>query len=90
MGLAAAQQPGWSGLAELVGVATEVACSRSTGTLAGSAQRLLHSFLKVDGECQSAQETVVVTVIEASGGVARRSGDRGGGGIEGHRWCGKG
>jgi len=52
------------------------------GALAGSAQRLLHSFLEVDGECQSAQETMVVTVVEVSSGVARRSGDRGGGGGE--------
>lgn len=30
----AAQQPGWSGLAKLVGVVAEVTYSRSTGTLA--------------------------------------------------------
>ncbi|NJO50997.1 MAG: hypothetical protein HC840_17850 [Leptolyngbyaceae cyanobacterium RM2_2_4] len=31
----------------------------------------------------SAQETLIVTVVEVSDGVARRSGDRGGGGGEG-------
>jgi hypothetical protein len=66
-------------------VDTRVTCSRSTGTLAGSAQGLLHLYSEFTSECQSAQETLVVTVVEVSGGGARRSGDRGGDGSERHR-----
>ncbi|NJO76802.1 MAG: hypothetical protein HC833_25565 [Leptolyngbyaceae cyanobacterium RM1_406_9] len=65
-----------------LGVVAKVTGSRSTGTLAGSAQSLLHSFFETSSECQSAQEMLVVTVVELWGGVARRSGDKGGGGSE--------
>lgn len=52
------EQIGWSGLPKATGVVSKSIGSRSTETLAGSAQGLLHSFLKVDSECQSTQEMV--------------------------------
>ena len=51
---------------------------------------MLHLFLKSVDQSESAQEITVATVVEVSGGVARRSGDRGGGSGERRSVRGKG
>jgi hypothetical protein len=73
----------WSGLSEMLSASFPILCSRSILPLAGSAQRPCTRSWKLRVRVSSAQETLIVTVVEVSDGVARRSGDRVGGSSEG-------
>jgi hypothetical protein len=52
-----------SGLTNAACAQFEVFCNRCILPLAGSAQSLLHLYFGSINECQSVQETMVVTVV---------------------------